>query len=78
MLEVSVSSEIATILSFFKFFTVQVQLSAFPPDLYPHPSHPHLPPLIPPALGFVHVSFIVAPENPSPFSPYYLLPPPLW
>ena len=32
----------------------------------------------PPTLGFVRVSFIVVPENPSSLSPYYLLPPPLW
>ena len=41
-----------------------------PLTTHPHPlSHPHLPPLIPLPLGFVHVSFIVVPENPS------LLPP---
>ena len=45
-----------------------------PPHLYPHPSHPHLPPLIPPIFGFVHVSFRVIPENPFPFLPHYPLP----
>ena len=45
----------------------------FPPTTLPHASHPHLPLLIPPPLGFVHVSFIVFPENPSPISPS-----PLW
>ena len=44
----------------------------------PHPSHPHLPPLLPPYLGFVHLSFIVVPENPSPLSSHYPLLPPLW
>ena len=44
----------------------------FPPTTPPHPSYPHLPPLTPPHLGFVHVSFIVVPENPSPFSPSHL------
>ena len=48
----------------------------FPPTIPPHPSHLHLPPLILPApLGFVHVSFIDVPENPSPFSHHYPLPP---
>ena len=51
----------------------------FTPTTSPHPSHPHLPPLIPISLlGFVHVSFIDVPENPSPFSPHNPLPPPLW
>ena len=55
---------------------VQLQLSAFSP----HPSTPPQPNLPPfPAstlpLGFVHVSFIVVPENPSPHCPF---PPPLW
>ena len=40
-----------------------------------HPSHPHLPPLILPLFGFVHVSFIHVPENPSPLSPHYPFPP---
>ena len=48
------------------FIVVQIQLSAFSPA---HTSHPHLPPLIPPPFGFVHVSFIHVPENPSPFTP---------
>ena len=59
---------------FFKknYFIVQLQLSAFTS----HPSQTHLPPLLPqPPLGFVHVSFIVVPENPS---PHYPLPTPLW
>ena len=38
----------------------------------PHPSQSHLPP---PPLGFVLVSFIVAPIDPS---PHYPLPTPLW
>ena len=58
------------------FIVIQLQLSAFSP----HPSTP--PQLNPPPfpastlpLDFVHVSFIVVPENPS---PHYPLPPPLW
>ena len=51
------------------FIVVQVQLSAFTPTIPPHSSHPHLPPLLSPHLGFVHVSFIAVPENPSPFTP---------
>ena len=43
-----------------------------------HPNHPHFPPSILPSFGIVHVSFIHVPENPSPFSPHYPLPPPLW
>ena len=43
--------------------------------LPPHPSQTHLPPLLLPHLGFVHVSFIVVPEN---FSPHYPFPPALW
>ena len=58
------------------FIVVQLQLSAFSP----HPSAPPQPnPPPSPAstvpLGFVHVSFIVIPENPS---PHYPLPRPLW
>ena len=48
------------------FIGVQVLLSAFTPHHSPNPSHPHLPPLIPTPLNFVHVSFIVVPENHSP------------
>ena len=43
------------------------------PQIYPHPSHRHLPPLIPSPLDFIHVSFIVVPENPSPSPPHYPL-----
>ena len=58
------------------FFFLLLQLSAFSP-------HPSIPPQSnrPPSptstlpLGFVHVSFIVVPENPSPHCP---LPTPLW
>ena len=39
------------------FVVVQVQLSPFLPHS-PDPSHPHLPPMILPPLGFVHVSFL--------------------
>ena len=58
------------------FIVVQLQLSAFslhpstPPQLSPPPSPTSTLPL-----GFVHVSFIVVPENPS---PHYPLPTPLW
>ena len=60
----------------FIFIVVQLQLSAFSP----HPSIPPQP--VPPPslastlpLGFVLVSFIGVPENPS---PHYPLPTPLW
>ena len=47
------------------------------PDHFPrNPSHPHRPPLLPPTLGFVCVSFIVVPENPSLLSPPLPLSPP--
>ena len=45
----------------------------FLPTTHSHPCQTHLPPLLPPLLGFVHVSLIVVPENPSPHCP---LPPP--
>ena len=61
---------------FFFLIVIQLQLSAFSP----HPSTP--PQLNPPPsptstlpLDFVHVSFIVAPVNPS---PHYPLPTHLW
>ena len=48
--------------------------------IFPHPSTPPHPSPLPspasnPPLDFVHVSFIVAPVNPS---PHYPLPIPLW
>ena len=57
------------------FIVVQLQLSVFSPR--PSPPHPNPPPSLASTfpLGFVHVSFIVVPENPSPHCP---LPPPLW
>ena len=58
---------------FFIVFIVQVQLSPF----YPHPSHPYLPPSILLPFGFVHVSFIDVPENPSLSPLHYPLPHPL-
>ena len=57
-------------LSFF-FIVVQLQLSAFslhsstPPQLNPSPSPASTLPL-----GFIHVSFIVVPENPFPHYPF--------
>ena len=53
-----------------KIIVIQLQLSAF----FPHPSTPPQPnpPLSPAStlpLDFVHVSFIVAPVNPSPHYP---------
>ena len=48
----------------------------------PHSSHysspPHLLPLFPPPLVIVHVSFIIIPVNPSPYSPIILPASPLW
>ena len=41
----------------------------FPPTPPHHPSPPHLPPLFPPRFVIAHVSFIVIPVNPSPYSP---------
>ena len=45
------------------FIVVQVQLSPFSPTTPPHASHPHIPPSILLPFGFVHVSFILVPEN---------------
>ena len=60
----------------FNYFIVQIQVSVFSPNDSPT-SQPNPPPS--PAstlpLGFVHGSFIVGPENPSPQNP---LPPPNW
>ena len=55
---------------------VQLELSAFSPHLST-PPQPNPPPSPASTLSlcFVHVSFIVVPENPS---PHYLLPTPLW
>ena len=50
------------------FIVVQVQLSPFLTHFStPPPSHPHYPPLILFAFGFVQVRFIEVPENPFPF-----------
>ena len=58
------------------FIVVQLQLLAFSPHLStpPQPNPPSSPASTHP-LGFVHVSFIVVPLNPSPHCP---LPTPLW
>ena len=50
-------------------------VSIFSTPLNPDPNHPPFPPLIPALLGFVHVSLIVVPENPSSFYPHYPLTP---
>ena len=58
------------------FIVVQLQLSAFSshPSTPPQANPPHaLASTLP--IGFVHVSFIVVPENPF---LHYTLPPPLW
>ena len=49
------------IIYLFIFTVVQVQLSPFVPLHFPHPTHPHLPPLILTPFGFVHVSFVHVP-----------------
>ena len=58
------------------FIVIQLQLSAFSPHLStpPQPNSPPFPASTLP-LGFVHVPFIVVPENPA---PHYPFPPPLW
>ena len=53
-----------------------MRLSPYSPSTPSQPSP--LSPFDPTAFGFVHVSFIHVPENPSPFSLHYPLPPPLW
>ena len=68
---------------FFMFFTSlyccsSTVVSIFPPPPpQPEPSLSSIPDPNP-QLGFVHVSFIDVPENPSTLSPHYPLPPPLW
>ena len=54
----------------FYFFSITVVCIFSPPQPNPPPS-----PASPIPLGFVHVSFTVVPENPSPHCP---LPTPLW
>ena len=66
------SSEPKKDLSFFfpnYFIVAQLQLSAFSPHPSP-PSPPNPPPSLAFPLGFVRVSFIVVPENPSPHCPF--------
>ena len=57
---------------FLNYFIVQLQLSAFSPHLStpPQPNSPPSPASNLP-LGFVHVSFIGAPENPYPLPSGY-------
>ena len=42
-------------------------VSISPTTTPPHPTHPHLPPVILPHFGFVHVSFLYIPWWPCPF-----------
>ena len=52
---------------FIKYFWILLSFKysflPFPPTSLYYPSHPHLPPLFPPRLVSVHVSFIVVPVN---------------
>ena len=58
-------------LFFPNFIVVQVQFSAFSPYPSLTPSPPHLPPISTPSPPpiIIHVSFIIVPTNPAPFSP---------
>ena len=72
---------LSSLSSFFQTFCCccsSTVVSIFPPPLPSYPSHPHSPPLTLTLFGFVHVSFIHVPENPTSFSSHYPLPPPLW
>ena len=67
-----IASLATSYLVFYKnyFIIVQLQLSAFTPHHCPaNPSQAHLPSLLPHPLDYVHLSFIVVPENPSPLPP---------
>ena len=68
----------SNVLKFFHFILLLLNYSCLhlPPTTPPHPRHAHFPPLLPPLLGFVHVSFIVVPKNPSPLSRILPLSPP--
>ena len=57
---------------------VQVQLSPFSAPAAPLTHHSYFPPMILTPFGFVHVSFIVVPENLPPLPHRYTLPPSLW
>ena len=62
---------------FFNCFSSIVFCLFHPPHPH-HPSPPHLPSLFPPpSLVIVHMSFIIVPVNPSPFSPIIPTPSPL-
>ena len=70
-LNLAFGKDLTRISFFFKLFyccSITV-VCVYSPLLPPHPSQTHLPPLLPPGLGLVHVSFIVVPEKPSPFPP---------
>ena len=58
-----------SISSSFSNFIVQVQFSAFSLHPSPTPAFPTSLPFPPPPPIIVHVSFIIVPTNPSPFSP---------
>ena len=60
------------ILFFNYFIVVQLQLSVFTPHHFPLPQPNPPPSLASNPLGFVHMSFIVVPENPSPLPPIIL------
>ena len=59
---------------FLLLFLLLFKYSCLPSPPQSLPPKPSPSPLIPPPLGFVHVSFIVVPENSSPFPPHYPLP----
>ena len=77
-------TQLKILLSPFFFTVFQVQLSPFSSHHSPHPSHPHLPPLIsPPSLDPTSlwlcpcVLYTCSLMTLPPF-PHYLLPPPIW
>ena len=65
------------ILSFLKFIfiVVQIQLSPFPATRFPRPTHPHLPPSVPPSLALSLFPLYVFLGDLFPSFPHYLSPP---
>ena len=57
------------IIILFFFLLVKYSFLPFLPTPGQHFSPPYFPPLFPPPTVIVHVSFIIVPANPSPFSP---------